>query len=337
MFKRLILSIAILMIAAVPALAVDPTTSTTASQYAGDFVYVRSNMGWGNDFAMAGGFGGAVANTTNTGASTLGNATAGAGTSAYGVAIDTGRSSFTAAGAQTTAFGIASGQATGSGTYYYGGVNGDPGWYIKDKLPPTNPQYGRIQYFPGGQSPNPNSEWNFLGSNMGGGPAASSSNVTVYGAAFQANAAKEVGYPSGTSAVAGNVSGGAFYGTANNTVKGTGTVNSEAALSGTVKTNGFSAASVDPYGNNQSAFAATGNATQVSHTGNPTTFQSGVFGAGGQATAAQNGAASATGGGSFTYYGTTAGAGYSTSLSTVKSTPTSFSASSSGFTATSSY
>jgi hypothetical protein len=157
---------------------------------------------------------------------------------------------------------------------------------------------------------------------FGAGAALNTSKGTVEGSVAQGNYANEVGYGSGTFATAGNTSGASFTGKAADFDASvgasfgnySGSANSGIKMIGAAGAAGSSIASVDAYGNHQTAFAATGNTAGATVIG-ADCDKTKVYGNGDVAAGANafsyNAGASAGGTGSFSYKGETLGAGAS--------------------------
>jgi len=163
----------------------------------------------------------------------------------------------------------------------------------------------------------------------------STSMVTIGGTVYQSNVAQEIGYFSGTGAVAMNESGGYFIAGNSDSSFGTNGAASLTGIAGSIKTDGFSMVTVDPIGHSQSAFGITTNSVEVNIVGRPDSYEGKISGIGSVQTVAnaQNigsaGSAGATG--SFSYVGAVQGFGVASNFSAVQAAPHSFSAQAGGF------
>lgn len=204
---------------------------------------------------------------------------------------------------------------------FHGGQDGDPGWYIKQH---GGPQIGRIKYFSNGHpQPQSRNEWIFLGSELGwyreilytipayaeqgaegnafntthsctyawdfgrtsmagafsetvgwasasgwaegnrGYPEMSLSKVWVGGSVFQEHYAAETGYSDGSFVEGGNYSGASFYGESADFDMGFGSAGTSVCIFGQAFTGGNTYVTIDPYGSNRSIDAYTSNYSGV--------------------------------------------------------------------------
>ena len=182
-------------------------------------------------------------------------------------------------------------------------------------------------------------DWGYCG---GSDYAESSTEVGVGGLVAQENWVNEVGYTSGTGASAGNWSGGSFvamawdsevdYGVCSKTAM----ANSHEFISGSIKTGGFSAVTVDPYGSHQSAKGITANFVNVNTCG-AEYYDGSVYGNGSLGLMAQSGGAYARVSGTFDYAGSHGGSGIAAGKTTVYNGGSYSTATSQGFSKASSY
>lgn len=134
------------------------------------------------------------------------------------------------------------------------------------------------------------------------------STVYVGGNVYQFNTAGETGR-SGANAQGGNESGGNFYAQDRDYVSGNGFAFDTNEIEGGMITKGETYVTVDPYGNNRSAYAHTENMVEVN---SPKLQFSEVGGNGGVNAMAQKGGSFAGGAANFSYNGDTYGNGQAT-------------------------